>query len=288
MEVIIIEYIKINFIIKIIFIIFLSFYYFPPSSIFSKNLSFEDIDIELSIESYHFHYKEFDEEGKLFMQEYGLITSISYSYVYNVNDFLFNYLGRISCGKVNYNGRTMNGRPLYLENIFNCAWETKATLGKKFLLNSKIGFTPSVGIGYRYLNDDLGKVYYGGYERESRYWYIPLNFETNINFSSSKTYGFNLEFDYFLKGLQKSHLSDFNPYYNDVVNVQNSGFGIKSRVFIEKELDKYEFLGALFSNFWYIKKSEISFLKYGDEIVAEVWEPENITLEIGLIMGLIF
>lgn len=285
---IIIEYIKINFIIKITFIIFLSFYYFLPSSIFSKSLSFENIDIDLSLESYYFHYKELDEEGELFMQEYGLMAGISYSYVYNVNNFLFNYLGRVSCGKVNYDGATMSGRPLYLENIFDYTWETRTTLGKKFLLNSKIDFTHSVGIGYRYLNDNMGKVYYGGYERESRYWYIPLNFETNINFSSSKTYGFNLEFDYFLKGLQKSHLSDFNPYYNDVVNVQNGGFGIKSRVFIEKEFDKCEFFGTLFSSFWHIKKSEISFLKYDDEIVAEVWEPENITLEMGLIMGLIF
>lgn len=67
-------------------------------------------------------------------------------------------------------------------------------------------------------------------------------------------------------GIQNSYLSDFNPNYNDVTNIQNQGFGLTNNISFSVPLNNLILSTELF-RYWHIEKSYLSYLK----ITGKCW-----------------
>jgi len=156
-------------------------------------------------------------------------------------------------------------------------------------------YSPFVGVGYRYLFNDLrgysssGAI---GYRRESNYFYVPIGLTHRFTLQDSAVLATTLEFDHLLMGRQLSKLSDLVGHSGytrayDVSNSQSSGFGFRADVMYE--------MGDLafgpFLNIWRINKSD-SVLQPLTRNGVTTWyffsEPENRTSEFGLRMRLKF
>lgn len=164
--------------------------------------------------------------------------------------------------------------------------EIRGTFGKDFD-NDGYTLSPYFGIGFRYSRDDLrGLTSTGaiGYRRESRYLYIPVGLTHRLGLKSSARLSTTLEFDYLLKGQQKSYLSDTFPSASDLTNDQNSGYGIRASVYYEKA--NWSF-GPWF-RYWHIDQSETAAataVVSGTTVTAFFLEPKNETTEIGFRVG---
>ena len=91
-------------------------------------------------------------------------------------------------------------------------------------------FALYIGLGGRYLYNASGyrlsSTGHAGYDRISRYLYAPIGIRIS-NINSNRVIVFNLEYDYFIQGIQESKLSQAGSSYRDVTHSQDSGYGIK-------------------------------------------------------------
>ncbi|MDO8722670.1 MAG: hypothetical protein Q7J31_10670, partial [Syntrophales bacterium] len=140
---------------------------------------------------------------------------------------------------------------------------------------------PYLGIGYRYLNDDMSGRYTStnafGYERESTYIYSPIGIEVITTLKNGWSVGAMLEYDYFWEGTQKSHLG-WQPGYYDIENDQEKGYGLRGSVEFRKKGEKLDFLIEPFIRYWNIEDSKITTDPGGTS-----WkEPKNNSTEFGI------
>lgn len=149
--------------------------------------------------------------------------------------------------------------------------EARGLMGRDFQAGGAV-FSPYVGIGYRFLFNDLrgysntGSV---GYRRESNYLYIPMGLTHRFAMQDGDVLATTLEYDLFVQGQQVSKLSDTGlNWYTDVSNNQKSGFGLRGDVMYS--LGDFEF--GPFLIIWDIKDSEV---------VQGGLEPQNRTTEFG-------
>ena len=155
---------------------------------------------------------------------------------------------------------------------WNC--ELRGLVGKDFD-NKTYVLSPYSGLGYRYLFNDLrGATSTGaiGYRRESSYSYLPFGVTHRLRLESVARLSTTLEYDYFLDGRQKSYTSDLNGLFQDVVNKQHAGYGIRGSMYYEKNSWS---LGPWF-RYWNINQSDL---------VLSIFEPKGTTSEVGLRMG---
>jgi hypothetical protein len=156
-------------------------------------------------------------------------------------------------------------------------------------------YSPFIGIGYRYLFNDLrgysssGAI---GYRRESNYLYVPIGLTHRFKLDESAVLATTLEFDHLLSGRQVTHLSDLIGHSGyssapDVTNGQDSGFGLRADMMYE--MDDWAF--GPFLNIWRIKESD-AILKPITKNGSTAWyffsEPENRTSEFGLRLKFMF
>ena len=162
-------------------------------------------------------------------------------------------------------------------------------LGGYDLLTSKsITITPYTGIGYRYLNDNAHKKYFGGYEREANYIYSPIGMEFIIDFGTGWSLREITEYDLFWRGEQKSHLSNVDPGLNDASNRQNKGFGFRGSLTLQKKGKTVDVEVGPFIRYWNIKESKTDILTYYGTPVDYVIEPKNKSTEIGVFCAIKF
>jgi len=249
---------------------------------FCEKPVFAESEWKLGTEIYSFTYKE---PGV--MKEEGIMRGISASYTntsYNKNMFR----GEIRCsfGEVDYeNSGTVN-------DIDDYVWELRLLGGKSFSVFTETSLSPHIGVGFRYLNDDMaGKISSTGahgYERESNYFYMPIGIEIITSLEKSWSFSAILEYDYFISGKQKSHLSDVDPGYNDLENDQESGYGLRASVAFEKKNKNLNLLIEPFIRYWNIKKSKNADITYYGTYRGYGWEPKNNSKEIGIMVSLKF
>jgi len=178
------------------------------------------ISAEIGSELSYFKYKEpglMKEEGMY----YGLSGALTSRFPpYTENEDLFNQPtsrtgttmirleGNLSWGEVDYVSEGTGE----LENIDDRLLEIRGLAGFDYETSDWAFWTPYLGVGYRYLNDDSGgKVTttgHSGYERESNYYYSPVGAELNLEFENGWSLGVTSEYDIFWYGKQKSHLGD--------------------------------------------------------------------------------
>lgn len=178
-----------------------------------------------------------------------------------------------------------------LKNNQDWAIEARILVGKDLMASSDVRITPYTGFGYRYLNDDsagratsTGAV---GYERESRYYYLPIGIELTTKISDSWAVTPSLEYDYLIQGEQLSHLSDVSWAYPDLRNKQRKGMGLRGSLKFIQLGDSINFVFEPYIRYWHIDDSEEATVS-GPIFIVTGLEPENKTLEYGFRLGTIF
>ena len=195
---------------------------------------------------------------------------------------------RFNYGTVDYQSEGTGSE----SGIDNYVFNVRFLLGDDLNISRTLRFTPYVGIAYRYLLDDGGGGVTTtgalGYDRESRYVYVPLGVEMTKNLDQAWTFGFRAEYDFFIDGEQESHLGDAIAGLDTVENDQNSGYGLRGSLFFKRKTEYLDFVFEPFIRYWKIDDSDISEITYQGVAVGYGLEPNNKTTEYGFRMGLIF
>lgn len=239
---------------------------------------------KLGTEVSHIRYEE---EG--IMENEGVMYGITGSYTYRGRDkLILRTEGRYSFGEVDYSSENTGS----MDNVKDYLFNIKQLGGCSYTLKSGIKIVPYFGIGYRYLNDDSSgrttTTGAKGYERESNYFYSPVGIKTVKKLHIGGELILTIEYDHFWKGIQKSHLSDADPNYNDLENDQNSGYGLRGSVEFYKKSEMANWSLEAFIRYWDIDKSEEQAVSYNNVIINYGYEPANTTTEIGLEASLKF
>ena len=154
--------------------------------------------------------------------------------------------------------------------------ETRTVAGMDFFPGAKVSLSPYLGLGYRFLFNDLrGYSSSGaaGYRRYSNYLYAPVGLTMRIAVGDRWVLAPNVEADVFIVGKQKTQLSDTNSGFNDVTNTQKQGYGYRAYFMFEK--DHLAF--GPWIHYWHISDSDVQPIGLGGFAL----EPENWTREIG-------
>lgn len=225
------------------------------------------------------YYKYYEEPNV--MREKGMMYGLVGSYTYH-NKLMFKLEGRGSYGQIDYrNSGDIDGIDDYL-------LEARALVGYDFIIEKKHCITPYIGGGYRYLNDDsageISSTGARGYERESNYFYSPVGIEVTAILGKTVSLREILEFDYLWRGIQKSHLSDVDAGYNDIKNTQKEGYGFRGSVTLHFTTKRIDFEIGPFIRYWWVDDSDEETVTYYGTFYGYGYEPENYTIE-GGIMG---
>lgn len=287
---------------------------------FQKLLSREDPlnTLEIAADAYEYSYQEpnvMKNKGKFFgmsgaytyrLSEHQPIRSWNDMVTDNSFINMFRLDGRFAVAQIDYESDisgTMTGIDDYMI-------ETRGMAGYDLPVMKDLIFTPYVGIGYRYLNDDSsGKdssTGDHGYDRESRYYYLPMGLEFSAPLPQKWSIASSLEYDWFLSGRQTSHLEDAGPaieseshewfILDNVDNRQDKGFGVRGSCKIMRKTKAIDFILETYLRYWHIQDSDL--VQLTSEQGAISWyiggqplcglEPENKTVEYGLKLGLLY
>ena len=189
----------------------------------------------------------------------------------NARHWFFRIDGRNSYGSLQYEG---SGK---LDSVPDWILETRAVLGKDFLPRSGVSLSPFAGVGYRYLYNDLrGTTSTGaaGYQRYSQYLYAPLGLISRIKVNGQWVIAPTIEYDYFIKGRQKTQLTDIGQGFIDANNKQDKGYGYRLSVMAEN--GPWAF--GPWMHYWNIENSDIVPIRFD----RRGFEPKNETREVGL------
>lgn len=233
---------------------------------------------EIGAEIYNFKYEEsiMDEEGVFYGLNLGVAVRpwASEPQAGSTPDQggpMFGLEGRVAFGQVDYDGALDDGTPLTVGNIDDYSLEIRGIIGMDRLAGDAI-HNVYVGIGYRYLNDDLS-IHPAGYERESNYLYLPIGYQLDFGLEEGWSWGIRLEYDIFLWGEQRSHLRQADPTLPDVRNEQNEGYGYRASVRLQHRYPEGVLIFEPFFRFWDIEDSDSS---------LGFFEPANETTEYGI------
>ena len=236
--------------------------------------------LEIAPEVYSFTYKEPD-----IMQEKGFMAAVAGSYAYH-NDAMFKIEGRYFYGKVDYEN---SGK---IDNIKDYGFEVRLLGGYDFKITKTLTITPSVGLGYRYLKDDMGGRISStgamGYSREANYYYSPIGIEMVQIVNDRWSLGAILEYDYFWGGVQQTNLRDVDSSLNNLRNDQNSGYGLRASLIVKRQADWGYVAIEPFIRYWKIESSNEQLITQSGIPFAVGWEPSNNTTEFGLRFGIGF
>ena len=205
----------------------------------------------------------------------GYKSGVDFSGIVNARgDWFIRGDAKYETGDTDYTGSgTKGGNPDWY-------YELRGTVGRDFDQGTS-NWSPYLGLGYRYLfNDIRGRTSTNaaGYRRTSQYTYVPVGATYRHKLESDARLATTLEFDYLLKGRQKSYLSDTAiAGYGDVVNKQSTGYGMRGSMYYEK--NNWSF-GPWF-HYWNIRQSDTA---SGGTFTG--FEPANKTTEFGLRLGL--
>ena len=220
------------------------------------------------VSKYHYEEPDFmNLKGNQF-GAVGAYTFTSPNRVYNRID------GRVAYGSLKYEGSGTQ------DNNANWIAEARAVIGRDFLVSDNVALSPYIGLGYRYLYNDLrgysvvGNTTYVGYRRYSTYVYAPVGVTLRMRTGDQWVIAPTLEYDAFLGGRQQSKLSDTGLGYSDASNEQDTGRGYRASLMVEK--GHWSFGPWL--QYWNIKDSDTVPIGLG----SVGTEPANWTREYGL------
>jgi hypothetical protein len=186
--------------------------------------------------------------------------------------------GRVSYGKLDYESVGTGTS----SDIPDWTAEVRLVVGRDYLVGERFALSPYIGLGYRYLFNDLqgySSTGHVGYRRYSQYWYAPIGLTMRMRTGAQWVFAPTVEYDAFIGGKQKTMLSDVAPGAPDISNDQDRGRGY--RVYLMLEGRNWSFGPWL--HYWNIKDSDVAFIGF-DSLGRPVGglEPANTTKEYGL------
>ncbi|MGZ3722615.1 MAG: hypothetical protein ACXVA9_06780 [Bdellovibrionales bacterium] len=120
----------------------------------------------------------------------------------------------------------------------------------------------------------------GSYQRDITYLYMPLGTRYTFRPSSGFKMMVGVQYDLFVYGSVKTHLSDLSSKYDDVTNTQTSGSGAKATAGVEFTQTHWSLLVEAFYQAWDIGDSSV------EPSGGKYWrEPHNTTKMLGLNIG---
>jgi len=277
----------------VLFVTFLSVLFASPAeSAFQRHV------LETGVETYAYGYEE-TVSGSTVMETKGQYSGLFANYmlhstIENEKFFELRLEGRWASGSVDYETNTFdyNGLNDYM-------YEIRGLAGMAFILPNGSTIMPYLGLGYRYLNNGLEELpadvtgTYSGYNRESRYKYVPLGVDWEMHIKNGWGFSMTLGFDWFIKGEQKSHLEDLrdisgnDPGSTTTAYNQDKGYGVRGALKLSKNFNSMEIFFVPFFRNWNVEATDYrAFMINGVEQYAN--EPSNTTREIGVKIGLIF
>ncbi|MCL2875375.1 MAG: hypothetical protein FWF12_03595 [Betaproteobacteria bacterium] len=179
-------------------------------------------------------------------------------------------------GELDYNGRNQLGTPVKTSGESHYFVDMVFAGGLGFKIMEGFSISPYFGFGYRYLVDkDDGNT--GDYKREQTYYYLPIGADWRTSLTRGWKITVNAELDFLLRG---ENTTDLTKYGEGKLNFrQNTGYGFRSSVKVEKDLKSLGIFAEPFFRHWDIKRSDT---------VDNWYEPKNKTQEFGLKIGVSF
>ena len=248
----------------------LNIYYYLFLILYFSTSTVQSFENKKSEFGFYFGTKIYEErhpvDNSFFMSQDGWMLGLNTnSETYDGSTYI-GFKNRAAYGQVDYTSAgtgTMADIPDYqLETTFYLGLPYESN-------NSRI--TYFAGLGGRYLLNasglKLSSTGHSGYDRESRYVYIPLG----INFEKGP-WELRGEYLYFLYGQQTSYLSDVSSNYSDITNDQEEGSGIKINL---KYYSDEKFGYEIYMDYWDIADSKL-------DTTGNFMEPRNTTSETGL------
>ena len=215
-----------------------------------------------------YRYEEPNIGAKIWGPRVGVIGAYTYA---SASHWFFKIDGRNAFGLLKYEGSGTQ------DSVPDWILETRAVLGKDFLPRSGVSLSPFAGLGYRYLYNDLrGATSTGaiGYQRYSQYFYAPVGLTSRFHVNSKWVIAPTIEYDYFIKGRQKTQFTDIAQGFIDANNKQDKGYGYRLSVMAEH--GPWAF--GPWMHYWNIEDSDIVPIGFG----VRGFEPKNETREVGL------
>lgn len=223
---------------------------------------------EIGAQLSDYRYEEPNIGAKIWGAKVGVTGAYTFT---SAGHWFFKIDGRNAYGSLKYEGSGTE------DSVPDWIFETRGVLGKDFLPRSGVSLSPFAGLGYRYLYNDLrGTTSTGaaGYQRYSQYLYAPLGLTSRINVNGQWVLAPTIEYDYFIRGRQKTQFTDIGRGFSDANNTQNKGYGYRLSVMAEN--GSWAF--GPWMNYWSIEDSDIVPIGFG----VRGLEPKNETREYGL------
>jgi hypothetical protein len=220
----------------------------------------------------HYHYEE-PNFAQVNGNRGGLVGA--YTFPARWNRVFFKVDGRASYGALKYQGSGTQ------DSVPDLIIEARGVAGMDFFPGNRLSLSPYLGLGYRYLYNDLrgrSSTNAVGYRRYSNYLYAPVGLTTRIDLGNRWVLAPTVEADIFILGKQKTQLSDTNLGFNDVTNSQKRGSGYRVYVMVEKD---HLAFGA-WTHYWNIKDSDVQFAGVVNGVPMGGLEPANWTRESGI------
>lgn len=219
-----------------------------------------------------YKYEEPAPSVKISGMRWGAVGNYTFAYP---NSEVFSRLEmRISNGLLKYESAgsgTLNDVPDWIA-------EARFVWGTDFFPVERWGLSPYVGLGVRYLYNDLrgtsstGAV---GYRRESNYLYLPLGATARFSLGDRWVFAPTVEWDVFLTGRQRTQLTDTGiAGLGNITNEQNSGRGYRAYFMFETS----QWSIGPWLHYWKINDSDVVVIAPG----LGAQEPKNTTREAGV------
>ena len=227
---------------------------------------------EVGFQAFFYKYEE-QVNGAFFMSTQGKKPGLTFAATNAYDNRMYSTVdARIATGNVSYASNNAAG-----SNFPDTLFETRAIAGIDIPVGTQL-LSPYLGLGYRYLYNDLTTLSSGGYRRESEYLYMPLGVIYRFQLGSDARLSSGLEYDYLIQGVQHSYLSDSDSRYNDLTNIQNQGTGARLHVTYEK----VKWSVGIFYTQWNIADSDRANIYKSGVYIGYGIEPQNVTREAGL------
>ena len=251
---------------------------------FLPQVSAEEVKHEFSVGPYasYIKYEEPD-----VMEETGFMAGVFADYsAHYTQGIVFGADGTLSAGQVDYDSVSTGS----IDGIDDFMGEVRGSVGYDIAMSGETRATPYVGFGYRFLRDETGGMISttgaAGYDRETEYLYVPVGIKTMSNLNSDWKFGFNIEYDVFIDGTQKSELGDVVAGVDTLENDQDDGYGVRGSIKLVKTGEKYSILVEPFIRYWNIEDSDLQSVSIGGTPIGIVGiEPENNSFEAGFKVG---
>lgn len=242
---------------------------------YDEDATLERKGIELG---YVYGYFQYSESG---MKDTGNMQGMNFNYEKrdDTGTFLFRLESDATFGILQYDGalielKSGNSTP-HSTSTMDYILNVRALAGRPVELSPTSELVPYVGLGGRYLNDNMSGE--GAYEREITYLYAPIGLRAKIGAGNGWSVTPVAEYDVFISGTVDSHVTQIGRG-GDLNNHQSSGEGYRASIDIAGTINaRYDLHFGPYYQHWHVNDSD---LQMADSTFAGI-EPDNTTDIVG-------